>query len=180
MWKYNILNKGYILRKLLHLSLLVAAYTFMVSCDGNVSVSNAKLTSTDSKKISSLSNEVDPKEILTAKRWNYITIDLDSYRYDRPSKPKSYNIDMTFTSHRVTGLANCKRFSANYKVNGDELSFSKVHFEEATDLASCKEFPDADNAVNSFLSDSFIVSGANEQSIRLISQEYQNIVILSH
>jgi len=168
------------LRKLLHLSLLVSACIFMVSCDGNVSVSNAKLTSTDSKKISTLSTEVDAKDILTAKRWNYITVDLDSYRYDRPSKPKSYNIDMTFTSHRVTGLANCKRFSANYKVNGDELSFSKVHFEEATDLASCKEFVDADNAVNYFLTDSFEISGANEQNIKLISQEYQNIVILSH
>ena len=167
------------MKRLLNLLLIAGLSFWVLGCDSSVSVSNAKMSSSNNKNIGSLSGNEDLKELLQANIWKHLSIDLDLYRYDRASKPKTYEIDMSFTNSRVTGIADCKRFSARYKVNGDELSFSKVHIEEANDLSSCKGFIDAIDAVNAFFSDTYTLSGESEEQIVLTSDEYQSSVTLS-
>ncbi|RUM66056.1 MAG: hypothetical protein DSZ06_03985 [Sulfurospirillum sp.] len=155
------------------------AVIVLSGCDGDVEYGSGSMSSNDSKKIGSLSGGEDLQELLRAKKWDHITIDLDQYRYQRSSNPKSYDIDMNFGTKTVEGLANCQRFSANYRVKDDELSFSRVHFEPASDLAVCKEYPYADEAVNTFFSDSFILHGVNNNKLSLESQEYETTIILT-
>ncbi len=167
--------------KRLLLSTLMISPLIFGGCDNSVSVNGGSMSSTDGGRgMGSLSGEEDLQTLLTAKNWHHIQIDLDIYKYDRSSTPKTYDIDMTFTKNRVSGVANCQRFSANYKAKDDELIFSKVHFEPASDLATCKESPKADEALNTFFSDSYTLSGTTGNKITLSSENYETSATLSY
>ncbi len=168
------------MKRILLSTLIIAPFIFG-GCGNSVSVNSATMSSIDSERgMGSLSTEEDLQTILTSKSWHQIQIDLDIYKFDRASTPKSYKIDMTFTKNRVSGIANCQRFSANYKAKDEELTFSKVHFEPASDLATCRESPKADEALNTFFSDGYTLLGATEQKAILSSENYETTVTLSH
>ena len=152
----------------------------MNGCDNSVAINGGTLSSSSGNDIGSLSGDEDLNEILRAGSFKSISIDLDAYRYDQPNKNRVYKIDMTFGKNLVSGIADCNRFEARYKAKDGELTFSKVHIAPATDLVSCEEFPDAAEAVNAFLSDSYTLSGAGEKKVALDSENHTSSVILIH
>jgi len=165
------------MREIVKVGLLLASLAFMSGCGENGSIRGGVMSSSDQKTMGSLSGEEDLSEILSAKSWKSVEIDLERFRYTNDSNMKTYSVDMEFSGKKVSGVANCQNFSANYKVRGDELSFSKVHF-ELTSLASCKGVFDADEAVNSFFSSTYTLSGASASKVVLESSDLETTVTL--
>ena len=168
------------MKKISNLFTILILFLFIQGCDNSVDINGGTLSSSNSNDIGSLSGGEDLKSILQERSFKAISIDLDAYRYDNPYKNREYKIDMTFGKNRVTGVADCNRFEARYKAKDGELTFSKVHIAPANDLVSCEEFPDAAEAVNAFLSDSYTLSGAGEKKVALDSENHTSSVILIH
>jgi len=150
----------------------------MHGCDNSVAINGGTLSSSSGNDIGSLSGDEDLKSLLKEKSFKAISIDLDTYRYDKPYKKKEYKIDMTFGKNLVSGIADCNRFEARYKAKDGELTFSKVHIAPANDLVSCEEFPDAVEAINAFLSDSYTLSGVNGKKVTLDSENHETSIEL--
>jgi heat shock protein HslJ len=165
------------MREIVKVSLLLAGLAFMSGCGENGSVRGGVMSSSNQQAMGSLSGEEDLGEILSQKPWKSIEIDLEKFRYTNDSNMKTYGIDMEFSDKKVSGIANCQNFSANYKVRNDELSFSKVHF-ESTDLASCKDIAYADEAVNSFFSSTYTLAGASSSKVVLESTDIETTITL--
>ncbi len=167
------------MNKFFGFALYISGALLVNSCGVSVSSSDATMSSTKGREMGSLSGDEDLQTLLTSNKFNHILIDLDKYRYDRSSSKKDYQIDMTFTKKRVEGLADCNRFSANYRAKDGELTFSRVHMEPANDLSSCKGFIDADEAINAFLNDSYTLLKANDAKIILESDTIDTQVTIS-
>ena len=166
------------MKKISSLFTILIVLLFIQGCDNSVDINGGTLSSSSGNDIRSLSEDEDLKSLLKEKSFKAISIDLDTYRYDKPYKKKEYKIDMTFGKNRVTGVADCNRFEANYKVSNDELTFSRVHIAPANDLYSCQEFEDADEAVNAFFSDSYTLSGVNGKKVTLDSENHETSIDL--
>ena len=167
------------MKKISNLFTILILFLFIQGCDNSVDINGGTLSSSNSNDIGSLSGGEDLKSILQERSFKAISIDLDAYRYDNPYKNREYKIDMTFGKNRVTGVADCNRFEASYKVSNDELSFLRVHIAPADDLVTCQEFEDADEAVNAFFSDVYTLSGVNNKRVTLDSQNHETSVELT-
>jgi hypothetical protein len=168
------------MRKIGKFCLLAIGLIYFSGCGSDSREYEGTLSSGSSKSMGALSGDEDLSSILKEKNYSKIDIDIDKYKYNIDSGMKSYEMDMVFEDRKVTGLADCNRFSANYKVKDDELSFSKIHFELASDLATCKGFLGADEAINAFLSSTYTVAGASGDKIILDSVDFDTSVMLSH
>ena len=166
------------MRKIIKVGLVVASLAFMSGCGSSGSIRGGMMSSGDARDMGSLSGEEDLSEILATKTWKNIEIDLEKFRYTNDSNMKKYALSMIFSGKKVSGLANCQRFSASYKVNSDELSFSKVHIALASDLSTCKDVPYADEAVNSFFSSSYTLAGSNSSKVVLESSDLETTITL--
>lgn len=121
----------------------------------------------------------DLKKTLSSKNWNEVNIDLDKfYPTSIATVKKSYLIDLNFEDGKVTAYADCKKLTARYKINENDISFSKVSYEPAIDLATCQESEDADQAIYEFLNNSFEATEIKEDEITFKSDNFDAQVTL--
>lgn len=144
--------------------------------DGTISVTS----STDDDTLSTLSTQnFDFKETLSDKNWEEITMDLDEfYTTSISTINKTYQIDMSFKDGEVIAYADCQKLTARYKISDKEISFSKVIYKPAIELASCEEFEDADQAVYEFLNNSFEASKIKKDEITFQADDFDAEIVL--
>lgn len=138
------------------------------------------LGATTENNLSTLSNEVlDLEEVLSSKSWEKIAIDLDQF-YATPFSTvlKSYAIDMSFDEGKVTAYADCQKLTAHYKINDKALSFSKITYSPAIDVATCIESQDADQAVHELFSYTFEATKVEDREIILFSDDVEAEITL--
>ncbi len=118
--------------------------------------------------------EMSLKDALLNKRWREIVIDLDEfYMTISDTNKKSYIIDMSFSEDSVIAYADCFKLSARYKISDNKISFSKISYGQAIELAVCQESEDANEAVFQLFSNDFTATKIEDDKILFYSQELE-------
>ncbi|RUM62972.1 MAG: hypothetical protein DSZ05_09350 [Sulfurospirillum sp.] len=173
-------------RRYITLSILLMTANLFVGCGGNTSfgggdVSITSATGDRSDKLGTLSlNSQDIKKVLEAKPWKRMKADVASF-YENSiysTGMKSYPVDITFQGKRVVAYADCQRITANYKIEGKNITFSKLSVSPAIELASCVESEFADDAVIVFFENSFSVKTATEKSVLFEAEDFDTTITL--
>ncbi len=164
--------------------IIILSLFLLQGCDsGSGENMNVDITTTAAKKsdlqtLASLPKDL--RKVLREERWKAITCDLkrlDSESWDMPGI-RRYSIDMRFGEREVVAYADCQRLTARYRVEGKKLSFSQSRIAPAIDLASCKEFEYADDAVWAFFENSYTLRSADEEALIFDAQEVETTVTL--
>ncbi len=156
--------------------LLFVGCNTTTSKDGDFTLSSGKTTNL----LGTLGLESqDLNEAIIGKNWTKINLDLDDFITQSIETPKQdYIIDLKFDKNRVLAYADGQKITANYKIDGDDISFSKISMEADLDHSYTNDFMDADQAIYSFLNDSYKVTSSNKSEIVLKSNQSEAEVIL--
>ncbi len=156
---------------------LILILLFSSGCGTSIESKNNTLMTSDKQEdnLETLSDQnIDLKESITGKTWKKIIIDLDKfYPTAIQTVKKSYLIDLTFTNNTATAYADCFKLSAKYKITDKEISFSRISYEPAIELAICQQSEDADEAVFQLFSNDFEATEIKDGEITLYSQELE-------
>ncbi len=161
---------------------LILILLFSSGCGTSIESKNNTLMTSDAQEdtLETLSNQnIDLQSSITGKNWKKIVMDLDKfYPTAIRTVKKSYLIDMTFENNTATAYADCFKLSARYKITDKEISFSRISYEPAIELAVCQQSEDADQAIYEFMSNVFEATEADENQIIFKSNEFETEIIL--
>ncbi len=162
------------------MSLFVSTLVLFSGCGSSSVRDGAKMSSGDDRDMGSLTidDNLSLKKLLKGRTFRALDMDLDKFVNDEKGNVKLYEVDMTFHNNSVEALADCQIVKAKYRVSNDELSFSKISMRPATELPSCKESEDADEAVYNFFRNSYTLKNSSESSIKLYSEDVESEVTL--
>lgn len=135
----------------------------------------------DTNDLATLSVEnTDLHTFLMQENWKSIKTDISAFYESSnfPAVQHIYTIDMVFAKKSVTVYADCQKVSANYKVNGKEITFSKISVAPAIELATCTESEYADDAVLAFFENGFEVKKITEKKLTLEAVDFDTTVVL--
>lgn len=120
------------------------------------------------------------QKLLMLAPWTKIETDIRAfYENDNyPSARAGYTIIMTFDRRKVTAYADCQRVTANYRINGKEITFRDVAIAPAIELATCIESEYADDAVIALFENSFEVKKMTEKEAVLEAIDFDTEVVL--
>ena len=169
----------------LFLSLFIITALFQ-GCNTTASSSSDDITiksttGDEANDLSTLSMEnTDLHTFLMQKNWKSIKTDIFAFygSSNLPATVHTYTIDMMFAKKSVTAYADCQKVTANYKVNGKEIAFSKVSVAPAIELATCTESEYADDAVIALFENSFEVTKMTEKEVTLEAVDFDTTVVL--
>ncbi len=167
------------MKKIIYITSFISIL-FYTGCNAPSNPTEEVITLGGSDKIDTLNeNNLDLKEVLEATKWKEIIIDLDKfYPTVISTLEKSYLIDMSFENGKLTAYADCQKLTAKYKIDKKEISFSRISYTPAIELASCQESKDADQAVNQFLSNTFEASKIQKDEIIFYSDNFETEIRL--
>ncbi|MCH9813742.1 MAG: hypothetical protein K0U47_07340 [Epsilonproteobacteria bacterium] len=122
----------------------------------------------------------DLDKIVSQKKWSNMEIDLDQF-YQTPfsTVKKPYRIEMEFKEQKVTAYADCQKLTASYKIADKTLSFSKLSYAPAVDVASCIESEDADQAVYQFFNHTYETIETSAKAVTFQANEVEAKVTLT-
>ena len=162
--------------KKIHSTLLLVAFLLGNGCgDSN---SNGSVKGADST-LSTLSAKSSVKEILTAKEWKTLEVNLDQYYYSQSGEKKQYDLRMNFTNHKVEAIANCYRVIASYRIDDKAILFARLSFKPMDDVATCSESEKAEDAVDAFFSKSYMIEEMDAKHIVFNSFDEEATATLS-
>jgi hypothetical protein len=169
----------------LFLGLFIMMVLFQ-GCDTTASSSSNDITikSTNSDKTDNLTTlsveNTDISAFVMKEKWKSIKIDISAFyeSSNLPSVQHTYTIDMQFAKKSVVAYADCQKVSANYKIVGKEISFSKVSVAPAIELATCIESEYADDAVLTLFENSFEVTKITEKEVVLDALDFDTNIVL--
>ncbi len=169
----------------LFLGLFIITALFQ-GCNTTISSSSNDITikSTDGDKTDNLTTlsveNTDIHAFLMEENWKSIKVDISAFyeSSNLPSVQHAYSIDMQFTKKSVVAYADCQKVSANYKIIGKEISFSKISVAPAIELATCIESEYADNAVLTLFENSFEVMKITEKEAVLDALDFDTQIVL--
>lgn len=175
-------------RKLSIAGILLILMNLFHGCGGTVSdgenngiVMISKTEDTSSNALETLSlNTTDIRQELQKKPWRKIEIDISDFYENNLNKPeeKWYPIELNFDEKRVVAYADCQKITADYRIAGKRISFSRLSVSPAIDLPICVESEFADDAVIALLENSFSIESMREKEMLLFSEDFDTTVTL--
>ena len=173
-------------RRYITLSVLLTVASIFAGCGGNSSygggdVSITSVAGDQPDKLGTLSlSSQDIQKVLESKPWKTMKTDVASF-YENSiysSGMRSYPVDITFQGKSVIAYADCQKITANYKIEGKNITFSKLSVSPAIELASCVESEFADDAVIAFFENSFSVKNVTEKSVLFEAEDFDTTITL--
>ena len=126
-------------------------------------------------------SSVDIQKELQKKPWRVIKADISAF-YENSlysTGMKRYLIELSFQDKRIVAYADCQKIMAHYQIDAKHIAFSKLSVTSAIDLASCMESEYADDAVITFLENSFNIEKITEDEVFFSADDFDTSVILT-